>query len=87
MYQDRQSSSILSIKQQIISQETLLEYHWKIEAMIEMLLMNDLTSYSIEKLHTYIWSVHDLVCKAKDLNQELVSSLVRVAHINKRGEK
>ncbi len=65
-------------KHQIDSQEILLEYHSKIEAMIEMLMANDISDFLREKLHNYLWIISDLVLKAKELNKGLLDMLNEV---------
>ncbi len=64
------------MKHQLASQEVLLEYHAKVEAMLEMLLAKDLVDYPQAKLHDYLWAVSDLVGKARELNGELLDMLV-----------
>ena len=66
MDQNRLSDYLFLIKRQIASQEILLEYHSKVEAMLEMILLNDLTNFSTEKLHNYLWVISDLVGKAEE---------------------
>lgn len=75
MDKSRLSDYLSFIKQQIASQEVLLEYHLKIEAMIEMILANNLTDFSKEKVHNYLWIISDLVCKAKEFNRGLLDTL------------
>jgi len=64
------------MEHQLASQEVLLEYHAKVEAMLEMILAKDLVDYPQEKLHDYLWVVSDLVGKARKLNGELLDMLV-----------
>jgi hypothetical protein len=78
MDQNKVTDYLLLIKGLIDSQESLLEYHSKIEAMVEMALAKDLINYSAGKLHDYLWVVNDLVGKAKELNRELLDMHTRV---------
>lgn len=76
MDQDKQLICQSLIKRQLASQEALLGYHTKVEAMLEMMLAKDLVDYPYKKLHDYLWAVSDLVGKARELNVELLDMLV-----------
>ncbi len=69
------SDYVLLMKQLVDSQEVLLEYHIKVEAMVEMALAKDLIDYPALKLHTYLWALSDLVGKAKSYNEDIISTL------------
>jgi hypothetical protein len=69
---------LLLIKHLVNSQETLLEYQTKVEAMVEMVLAKDLIDYPTLKLHTYLWALSDVVGKAKSLSEDLMSALNRI---------
>jgi len=66
------------IKHHLASLEVLLEYHAKVEAMVEVILSKDLTDISNEKLHNYLWVVSDLIVKAKELNEKLLDTLEKM---------
>jgi hypothetical protein len=66
------------MRHQLASQEVLLASHAKVEAMLEMILAKDLVNYPQTKLHDYLWTVSDLVDKARKLNEELLDMLVRM---------
>lgn len=66
------------MRYQLASQEVLLEYHAKVEAMLEMILTKDLVDYPQAKLHDYLWAVSDLVGKARKLNGELLDMIVEM---------
>jgi hypothetical protein len=64
------------MQRQLASQEVLLEYHFKLEAMVEMMLAKDLIDYPPAMLHVYLWAVSDLIAKAKTINTELLNTLI-----------
>lgn len=76
MDKNRLSDYTSLMKQHLISQEILLEYHSKVEAMVEMLLMKDLIVYPRAKMYDYLWVVSDLVGKARELNEALMDDLM-----------
>lgn len=78
MDQNRLPDCLSFIKHKIISQELLLEYHSKVDAMVEMIMSQDLIDYPMEKLHNYLWVISDLVKKAKQLNEELLNAMLRI---------
>ena len=77
MNENRVTDWILVIKEQIASQEILLEYHLKVESMVGMLLAKDLANYPTVRLHNYLWTISDLMNKATDLNEALLSRLLQ----------
>lgn len=78
MDQNRLPDYLSFIKYQLKSQEVLLEYHFKMEAMIEIMLTKDLTDYPPAMLHDYLWVISDLIGKAKDLNKDSIVRLIRL---------
>ncbi len=74
MDHNRLSDQVLFIKQHIIpQQESLLDYLFKIEAMVEMLMVRDLMEdYTKSALHSYLCVLCDLITKAKDLNEAFI---------------
>jgi len=78
MDQSRLSDYLALIKQHINTQEILLEYHSKVEAMVEIILSKDLINYPKDQLHNYLWVVSDLVIKAKELNEGLLGTLLNI---------
>lgn len=78
MDQSRRLNCFSLMKLQLASQEGLLEYHAKVEAMLEMILAKDLVDYPREKLHDYLWVVSELVGKAKELNWELLDMMTEM---------
>jgi hypothetical protein len=83
---DRVSDLLLVIKHQMASQELLFEYLVKVEAMVEIILSKDLTDFSNEKLHNYLWCVSDLIVKAKELNEKLMDTLDKVTPLLNQSE-
>ena len=67
------------IKKQFASREYLLEYHSKIEALIELILTRDLLLYPISKLHDCLGIIADLIGNAKTLNEEAIGSLAEIS--------
>lgn len=78
MAENRISDYLLMIKQQAVSQEMLFEYLIKVEAMVEVILAKDLTDFSKERMHSYLWVVSDLVSKARLLNEDILDRLVKI---------
>jgi hypothetical protein len=78
MDQVRLSEWLSLMKQQLASQEVLLEYHFKLEAMVEMMLAKNLIDYPPAMLHDYLWVVNDLIGKAKELNKDLLDLILGV---------
>lgn len=78
MDQVRLSEWLSLMEQQLASQEVLLEYHFKLEAMVEMMLAKDLIDYPPAMLHDYLWVVNDLIGKAKELNEDLLDLIIGV---------
>lgn len=77
---DSKVSNLLALmKQQMESQEALFEYLIKIDAMVEVILVQDLIGFPAEKMHSYLWIVSDLIGRAKELNEDLLNRSVKVA--------
>ena len=72
------SDSINLIKHQFASQEQLLKYHSKIDALIELILAKDVFIYPTSKLHDCLLIIGDLICIARKLNKESMNSLCRI---------
>jgi hypothetical protein len=66
------------MQRQLAVQEVLLEYHFKLEAMVEMILTKDLIDYPPAMLHDYLWVVSDLIDKAKQVNEDLLDLTIGV---------
>ena len=65
-------------KLQIISQEDLLTFNYKIHAMLETLVVYaDLNVYPTAELHTYLNVIHDLSEQAISLNQKIISEMTK----------
>ncbi len=75
MDQSKHLQYLSLLKHQFASQETLLEYHLKAEAMLKMILAQDLAVYAQETLHHYLWALSDLVGKGREFNGELLDML------------
>lgn len=80
MTQNRLPDYIAVIKEQVSSHEILLEYLFKVEALVEMMLTKDMSGYSKAKLHNYLWTISDLVIRAKKLSEILLNKLIRVVN-------
>ena len=55
-------------------QEVLFEYHCKIEAMLDILLLVAEDKYSHATLHEYLSIISDLVEQATVINQSLIKA-------------
>jgi hypothetical protein len=86
MDQNQRLNCLSLTKSQFASQETLFEYHAKIEAMVEMMLAKDLLDYPREKLHDYLWTISDLMGKARKLNSELLDMVAKLMSLLKISE-
>ena len=69
--------TISTIKCQTQLVEQLLEYHFKMEAQIDIILKVDLQDCDAFQLHNYFCGLNDLVCQARRLNEELLNFLMR----------
>jgi hypothetical protein len=65
------------IKQQVKSQETLMEYLSKLTAMLHIALNADSLDSSKSTLHDFLWVLNDLVNKAKETSECILSSLLK----------
>lgn len=65
------------IQTQVPLQEALLEYHFKISALLEVLLNSGLHSHSIDILHNFLLALSDMIGLAQNLNQELLNILLK----------
>jgi len=72
------SDYLALMKYQLDAQQMLLEYHLKIEAMIEMLLFKDVIDCPRLILHQYLCAISDLIRDAKTLNEELLDRLIKI---------
>lgn len=61
----------------LVSQETLLQYHFKADAMLHVMLTDDFFSCPTRVLYDYVWALSDIVNSAKNLNEQLVNFLLR----------
>ncbi len=84
MNQNSVTDYLLLMNNNIIAQETLLEYHLKAEALLRVLLSSKLSSYSLATLHHYLWNLSDVIVKAKDLNELLLDTLVKTTRPPKK---
>lgn len=66
------------INQQTASQEALLEYLFKAEAMLTVILLSDPANYSRVTLYDYLWGLSDLIEQARVLNEDLLNALLKV---------
>ncbi len=76
MSQNILTEYLVFLNHQIASQEILLEYHLKAEAMLKMVLNSNLPSYSVSTIYHYLWSLSDIITQAKTLNEVLLNTLV-----------
>jgi len=75
------------INQQIASQESLLEYLFKAEAMVNVILGSNFPTFSAVTLHDYLWGLSDIVEQAKFLNEGLLDALIKVAALMKANKE
>jgi hypothetical protein len=87
MDKNRLSDHFALIKHQFASQERLLEYHSRVETLIELILEQDLLVYPKSKLHNCLLTICDLVQKAKELNEDLMNSLMDITSVFTQSEK
>jgi len=66
------------INYQIVSQETLLEYHLKADALLNVLLGSNLPNYSYATIYHYLWQMDDTINQAKKLNENLLNELIKI---------
>lgn len=72
----------VSINDQIISQEHLLEYHERAGNLLKALLDADLRHYSHERIRLCLWVLSNILRSARDLNEVLLSaSFKTVSHM------
>lgn len=64
------------IKQQIISQEALLECLTKVEAIAHMALSDDFLDYPKPKIHAYLWALSDRITEIKNINENAYNKLM-----------
>lgn len=87
MDQNQRLNCLALTESQFASQEALLEYHAKIEAMVEMMLAKDLLDYPREKLHDYLWTISDLIGKARKISSELLDMLTKLMSLLEVSER
>jgi len=87
MDKNRLSDHFALIKHHFASQERLFEYHSRVETLIELILKQDFLIYPKSKLHHCLLSICDLVQKAKELNEDLMSSLMDITSVFIQSEK
>jgi len=69
------------------NQETLLEYIFKAEAMLNVILGSNFPDFSAVTLHDYLWGLSDIVEQAKFLNEGLLDALIKVAALIKASKE
>lgn len=75
------SDYLLLIKYLVDSQESLLEYQMKVEAMVEMALKRDLIDYPTLKLHVYLRALGDSVGSAISFTEDLMRALNKITSL------
>lgn len=78
MDQKKVTDYLFLIKCLIDSQEALLEYHARVEAMAEMVLENDLIDYPALKVHVYLRELRTSVSRATCSTKDMISALNRI---------
>ena len=78
MDKNRLSDYFTLIKHQFALQEKLLEYHFKIDSLVELVLARDLFTYPISKLHDCLLIICDLNSSARKLNEEVMNALIKI---------
>ena len=87
MNQSTLSEYLMFINHQIISQEKLLEYHQKAHSILEVLLTANLNSYSALTLHSCLWEISDIIGQAKELNESLLNTLLKIVKLVESSKK
>jgi hypothetical protein len=65
------------IKQQVRSQETLMEYLSKLTAMLHIALNADFLDSSKSIIHDFLWVLNDFANKAKEISECILNSLLK----------
>lgn len=78
MDQKKVTDYLFLIKYPVDSQETLLEYQCKVDAMLEMVLARDLMDHPELKLRSYMWALSDAIGRAKSFSEDLMGALNRI---------
>lgn len=81
MYKNNLPTYIALLKQQIASHEALAGYNYKVEVMLEMMLGDHFFNQTKSKIHDYICTIIDMVESAKDLNEYLLDTLLKLMQL------
>jgi hypothetical protein len=66
------------IKQHLAFQEQLIQALFKAETLIELVLDQDLATYSLSKLHNCLLIISDLILKAIALSESLMPAANKI---------
>jgi len=66
------------IKQHLNSQEQLLQYLFRAETQIELVLEQDLLTYPKSRLHDCLLMISDLIQKARALSESLMPAVNKI---------
>jgi hypothetical protein len=65
------------INRQVGSQETLSEYLSKAEALVYVAMNDEFFNYPELIIHNYLWTLNDILEKAKQVNEEALNILLK----------
>jgi len=78
MDQKKVSDYLFLIKCLIDSQEALLNYHSKVENVVEIMIENDLNDYPTLTLHLDLKELRGAVATATCITKDMISALNRI---------
>jgi len=78
MAQNTLPDYLVIIKQQINSQQTLLQYYTEMESIVEMIIGKEMLRFPRAKLSEYLWKLSDLMSEAQELNEGIVKTLMEI---------
>ncbi len=81
MDQKKLADYLFLIKYLSESQEVLLEYQTRIDAIVQLVVGNDLIDYPALKLHLYLRELSDSVERAVFLSEDVMSTLHRISNL------
>ena len=81
MDQKKLADYLFLIKYLAESQEVLLEYQTRVEAIIQLVVGNDLIDYPALKLHLYLRELSDSVERAVFLTEDVMGTLHRISNL------
>jgi hypothetical protein len=77
MAKESVSDYLSLLEQQVFSQELLLEYFFKIEAMLEVSLCSSFLEQPKFVIHDYLWALNDFAKGGKALNFAILDVLLK----------